>query len=133
MRLTIRSDTTFPKLHIIAALSLAHLAAACSWDDIDNVHQDPNDTAVGSVIIEPSELQLGGIGDSAFLTATAYDRANRPASDVSFNWSVSDAGVATIESSGLVKAVGLGWVTVTASTADVDGDAVVEVDSEYAA
>ncbi len=132
MYLPAQFKTTIRRVIGASAFSTALLAAACSWDDIDNLPDGPNDTAVGSVIVEPGQLELGGIGDSAFLTAAAYDRANRQALDVGFVWSVSDAGVAIIDSAGLLKAVGHGSVTVTASTLDVDGSATVEVDSRYA-
>ncbi len=47
--------------------------------------------------------------------------------DAAFDWSSSDVSVATITSSGLVTAVKNGSVTITATSDDVDGTAVVDV------
>jgi hypothetical protein len=124
---------TFRALLVASTLSTTFLAGACSWDDIENLPEPLNDTVVGSVIVEPDDLQLGGIGDSVFLEVTVYDRANRELPDVSITWSVSDSDIATIDAVGLVRAVGLGLVTVTATAGDVDGQATIDVDSKYAA
>lgn len=133
MRYSIQLNTTFRAIVVASLLSATLLTTACSWDNIENLPGVLNDTAVGAVVVEPPDLRLGGVGDSVFLVATVYDRANRELPDVMITWSVSDSDIATIDVVGLVRAVGLGSVTVTATAADVDGQATVDVASEYAA
>jgi hypothetical protein len=107
------------------------LLTGCSWDDVEELPSDTGPT-VASVDIDPRTLELGGVGDSAILLATARDRLGDPMAVSSFAWSVSDPSVAAIDSVGLVRAIGLGSVAVTAATEGVEGTASVEVDPAFA-
>ena len=63
-------------------------------------------------------------GGSLQFTAQAFDRDGRTQSDATFKWSSSDAFIATIDAGGLARGVGVGLVTITASTSDGTGGIV---------
>jgi uncharacterized protein (TIGR03437 family) len=63
-------------------------------------------------------------GGSLRFTAQAFDRDGRPQNDATFTWSSSDAFIATIDTAGLARGVGIGTVTITASTSDGAGGIV---------
>jgi uncharacterized protein (TIGR03437 family) len=63
-------------------------------------------------------------GGALQFTAQAFDRDDRPQSGTTFTWSSSDAFIATIDAAGLARGVGLGTVTITASTSDGAGGIV---------
>ncbi len=104
----------------------------CSWDDVELPSDDGDSPTVATVDVSPAALELGGIGDSAYLSAVAYDRLGRPIENQPLVWSVSDSGVATVDSSGLIRALDLGSITAVATAGGVDGTATVEIDPTYA-
>jgi hypothetical protein len=61
------------------------------------------------------------LNDSLSLTAAAYDSGGNRIPSAQFTWNVSDKTVFTIDSNGLVTAVGLGWADITAVTSGVTG------------
>jgi uncharacterized protein (TIGR03437 family) len=63
-------------------------------------------------------------GGSLRFTAQAFDRDDRPQSGATFDWSSSDAFIATINAAGLARGTGIGTVTLTASTSDGAGGIV---------
>ena len=69
-------------------------------------------------------------GDSLQLTAEALDANGHPVRAAAFSWVSSDASVATVDQSGLVRAVAEGVAAVTAAVGSVSAFAeiVVEVD-----
>lgn len=73
--------------------------------------------AVSAVRVSPGSLALLP-GDTARLEATALDSRDNKVPDIAFEWSSSDAGVATVDSSGLVLAVRVGSATVAAASGD---------------
>lgn len=78
--------------------------------------EQPTDTQlseVASVSIIPDHAVLG-VGLIRQLRAVAYDSAGAALYDRSIHWSSSDASIATVDETGLVRGVGLGSVTVTA-------------------
>lgn len=77
-----------------------------------------------SVTPNPTSVVLGG---QRQLTASAFDQYGAPMSGVSFTWSSSSAGVATVSGSGLVTGVALGSASVTASSGGVSGSSSVSV------
>ena len=89
------------------------LLVGCSPCESDAASGDPTTIPVESVSLDDYDLSLL-VGESDTLNATVkpYDATNR---DVS--WSSSNRDVATVSSSGVVKAVGAGIATITA-TAD---------------
>jgi hypothetical protein len=93
----------------LVALVASFAIAAC--DEPTPVPQDPR--AIELVVA--GSLQLGQIGDTSQLTATAVytGGATRDVTSVT-EWSTNAAEVATMSAGGLLTARGLGLVTVTA-------------------
>ena len=83
--------------------------------------------AADSVIIGPTELTLAVLGDTVRLAARAFDANGNEMPDAQFAWESNDAAVATVDSTGLVTAVGNGTATITASAGAASGTAVVTV------
>ncbi|MDE0394689.1 MAG: Ig-like domain-containing protein [Gammaproteobacteria bacterium] len=88
------------------------------------VHQVP-----ASVEVSPSELTFVALGDTASLTAMAYDATGHTVADAEVTWASSDPAVATVAANGLVAAVGNGTALVTATFGSVSGQATVRVES----
>lgn len=78
--------------------------------------------------IVPSSLTLDDIGKTGQLTATVLDGNNRPVTGVSIVWSSSATLVATVDSRGLVRAIGAGTARITAAAGSVRAQVVVTVE-----
>ena len=81
-----------------------------------------------SISLEPPELVFTALGDTATLTATAVDRNGRPGAAGSIRWASGDTTVATVDSSGLVTALGNGAAQISATSGAVSARAAVAVD-----
>jgi hypothetical protein len=80
-----------------------------------------DDTVIGpagvaSVVVTGVPVTPVIIGDSFQLVATAINTTGGIVSNQAFTWRSNDAHVAVVSSSGLVRAIGAGPVTITAST-----------------
>jgi PQQ-like domain/Bacterial Ig-like domain (group 2) len=80
---------------------------------------------VASVVVTGVPATPVIIGDSFQLVATAINATGGIVSNQTFIWRTSDAGVAVVGSSGLVRAIGAGPVTITASTEGKQGSAAL--------
>lgn len=67
-------------------------------------------------------------GDTILLGATGYDEDGWPVSGVDYLWSSGDTTVATVDQHGLVRAVGRGFVEISASVDDAVGTLGVAVE-----
>ena len=67
------------------------------------------------------------LGDTVRLSAEATDAQGAPIPGVRVTWSSSDESVATVDSTGLVRAVGGGGATITAAAGSVSASAGVTV------
>jgi uncharacterized protein YjdB len=83
--------------------------------DFDSFEFTYKDYPVTGISITPETSSISGIGNTQQLTAT-LSPAN--ATNKNVNWSSSDESVVTVNSSGLVSAVGVGSATITATTVD---------------
>lgn len=83
--------------------------------------------AAGSVVVSPAEATLAALGDTLRLVAEALDANGNAVADAQFSWESGDAAVATVDSAGLVTAVGNGTATITASAGSVSGAAEITV------
>ena len=83
---------------------------------------------VAAVSVSPGSLALE-VGDTAHLEAAAVDARDNEMPGTEFTWSSSDAAVATVNATGLIRAAGVGTVTVTAASADRRGSSEVVVQS----
>ena len=86
---------------------------------------------VERVVVTPDSATLTAIADTIRLTADAFDADGRLVTKAVIAWSSGDAGVAAVNTAGLVTANGSGSTTIFASAArpagDVVGEAVVSV------
>lgn len=100
--------------------------------------QGPADTAEVS-IVEPApqvtrvtvspETTTLNVGTTAQLTAQAFDGSGTELTDVTFAWTSTDQGIATVSSSGLVTAKAVGSALVIAAAAGVADTASVTIES----
>ena len=79
-----------------------------------------------SVIVSPSADTLAP-GDTVRLAAEAFDQMGHPVAGASFAWSSSDALVATVDASGLVRGIAEGRATITAMAGSAQGTAQITV------
>jgi Bacterial surface proteins containing Ig-like domains len=81
---------------------------------------------VGSVAVAPTSANLV-VGGSTVLAATVRDVNGTVVTDRPVTWSTSNAGVATVSSTGVVAAVAPGSATITASAGTKSGAATIIV------
>ncbi len=86
-------------------------------------------TTVASLRVTPDTADVIGTGDTLRLSARAEDALGQPVPYTGgVRWSVSDSGVASIDTEGLVTAAGTGVTTVTATgESGLSGEATVRV------
>ena len=82
--------------------------------------------AVASVQVSPGNVALT-VGQTAQLTATAYNAVGGTISGRQFSWLSTDTTIATASSAGLVTARGAGTASITATVDAIVGSASVQV------
>ena len=80
-----------------------------------------------TVAVIPDTVPLTALGQTARLAAEVRDQIGRVMEGVPVSWSSADTLVATVDSTGLVIAIGGGTTTVTATVGAVFGTAVVVI------
>ena len=105
---------------------------------VTTVTRTPADTAriavtttpvpVSAVTVTPAAVSLV-VGDTTSLSATLTDSSGSVLVGRAIDWSSSDASVATVLATGLVRAVAAGTATITATSEGHSGTAVVTVKS----
>jgi outer membrane protein assembly factor BamB len=83
---------------------------------------------VTTVAVTPATATLSAFGSTAQLTAVAKDQDGATMSDVTFSWTSSTAGVASVTTDGTVTAVANGTAAITATASGKSGTAAVTVD-----
>jgi alpha-tubulin suppressor-like RCC1 family protein len=106
------------------ALAVGALLGGCSYDDAagpgDRVDITPtNDSIVAGTSITPE--------DTVRLDATVISNQGIPLPNAPVTWTSSDESVATVDSAGLVTAVGFGTAQITARSGDREAVAVITV------
>ncbi|MCY3704473.1 MAG: Ig-like domain-containing protein [Gammaproteobacteria bacterium] len=91
-----------------------------------------------TVVIGPSGAVITALGDTLRLTAIMFDENGRAAADPGFAWSSTRTDVATVDTTGLVTAIGEGRATIEAvaasgENADTASSKIVVVDAARAA
>ena len=81
---------------------------------------------VSSVSVVPAEATVAS-GDTLRLAATPMDPSGEPLPSWAVQWTTDDPSVATVDPSGLVRAVGEGEVAVRAVFGGVEGASAIEV------
>jgi uncharacterized protein YjdB len=82
---------------------------------------------VSRIAVSSPVASLTRLGATTPLRATAYDAQDAAVPNVAFSWSSADAHVATVDDTGLVRAVDEGAVAITAEADAVLGTAAVTV------
>ena len=82
--------------------------------------------SAGLLTVSPP-MDTIGPGDTLRLVAEAYDENGHVVAGAVFMWSSSDAPVATVDPSGLVRGAGEGTATITATAGDVSGTSEITV------
>ena len=77
--------------------------------------------------VSPSADTLFAVGDTVRLAAHSIDGNDNAAPDVSVEWNSADEAIATVDSNGLVTAMGNGSANITATAGGVAGTAAVTV------
>jgi leishmanolysin/Big-like domain-containing protein len=86
------------------------------------------DTKVPSAItVTPTSVTLGAVGQTQQLAAVVTDQDGATIASPSVTWSSSNAGVASVTSTGLVSGVGNGSATITATAGAVSATAAVTI------
>ena len=83
--------------------------------------------AAGGITLEPSEVTLIAIRETAQLTATVSDSRGELIADAEVEWSTSDPAVASVDEEGLVTAVKNGSAQITATAGNTSATAYVTV------
>ena len=94
---------------------------------------EPPEPVLTTIVISPGSKSLSAIEQTVQLTAAARDQDGESMAGVAFTWSSSDAAVASVTSSGLVKALDSGQATIRATSRSVSGTAVVTIEQAVAA
>ena len=94
--------------------------------DTSSVTLVDGDNAVASVTVSPASASLTE-GQTKQLSATVRDQAGNTIAGATVSWTSSADQVATVSSSGLVRAIGAGNATITGSSGGKQDDAAVTV------
>ena len=81
-----------------------------------------------TVVVNPAQVRLAALDATVQLTAEVRDQNGQVMAGTAVTWSSSNAGVAGVDATGLVTAVGNGTATITAATGSVTGSAAVLVE-----
>jgi hypothetical protein len=98
------------------------LGLSCVLTQCGGSSKSSSTPTVASIAISPASPSIA-VGATQQFTATAKDSSGNTISGVTFAWSSSAAGVATINSSGLATGVSAGTTQITASSGGVTSPA----------
>ncbi|HLL16579.1 MAG TPA: lamin tail domain-containing protein [Pyrinomonadaceae bacterium] len=107
------------------AAGTAHITASATADgrsvtsNVAILNVNPPPPSIARIEITPGSATIGA-GATQQFHAKAYDQNNQEMQGVAFNWTTSDASVATVDSSGLATGRGAGTTVVSASSANVE-------------
>ncbi len=111
---------------ILALVITTWFISSCSGSDAGPTQPDPTPTLASITVSAPSAAPLTALGQTMRLTAQG--RTDQGATvALSPSWTSSNPGVATVDATGLVTAVGDGSTQITATQSGVTGAAAVEV------
>ena len=111
--------------HIIAAYSEEDDEGTTTASFVDSAYVQVRQ--VGSIRIEPRDIEFSRIGQTATLRAQGYGLSGEKLSDVAVDWSSSDTTRATVNAAGMVTAKGYGRAKIHAVTGLVRDSVSVSV------
>jgi hypothetical protein len=98
----------------------AVILAACGGDaPVGVVPFDPNGNVVAEVTVTPAAALVDGPGKTVQFTALVTDGAGNVLQGVDLTWASSDAGVASVDGSGLATSLGEGQAEIIARSGQV--------------
>ena len=97
--------------------------AACSDGSTEPEAATP---VVASIAVTPDATALA-VGETVTLSAEATDAQGTGVAGVSFTWQSSNGSVVTVAGDGVATAVAPGTATITSSSGDASGSAIVSV------
>lgn len=87
---------------------------------------EPSPATLNAMIISPPSLTILQ-GDSARFSANGFDSQSRPMGPPNLTWSSSNTSVATVDNSGMVRGIGVGDATMTATSSGLSASVLVVV------
>lgn len=105
------------------ATTVAAIAGEASGETLVTVMQ-----SAGSVVVSPA-VDTVALGDTLRLVAEAFDENGHPVDGAEFVWSSSDATVATVDDTGLLRGVAEGRATISAMAGDAEGTAEIAIEN----
>ena len=119
-----------PHRILIAVLVLLPGVTSCGDDPAIEPTSDPPSAA--ALVVTPETVLFTALGDTLRLGAEVRDQQGRPMSGAAVAWTSSDASVAAVAQSGVVRAVAPGAATITATSGTVSDDARITVRQDVA-
>lgn len=106
---------------ILCALIMAALAG-CGGSE----GTEPSPQTLYSMTVSTASLTMVQ-GDSARFSANGFDSQRRPMVPPNLTWRSSNTSVATVDNSGMVRGIGVGNATITATSSGMSASVLVVV------
>ena len=117
---------TRPHHLVLTALTLPP-AVSCGDDPVAPPGRPLDPPRPAAVVVTPANVELTAVGDTLHLVAEVRDQHGAVITPATLDWRSADPLVATVDTSGLVKAAGDGATSITAVIGTVLGKAIVTV------
>ena len=114
-------------IRLSALLAVVALAKGCGDGESPSAPPMPEPARPTTVTVSPATRELTVLGATVQLSAEVRDQNDRVMAGATVTWTTSANSVATVDASGLVRAVGNGTATITASAGSASGSAAVTV------
>ena len=117
---------------LVTAVGNGAVAVAATSGSASGTAAVTVEQVVAQVTVTPDSVAFGALGDTVRVAGAAVDGNGHGVSGVEISWSTSDDAVATVDTGGLVTAVGNGAVAVAATSGSASGTAAVTVEQVVA-
>ena len=114
-------------IRLSAVLAVVALAKGCGDGESPSAPPPPEFARPTTVTVSPATTELTALGTTVQLSAEVRDQNDRVMAGATVTWTSSASSVATVDAAGLVRAVGNGTATITASAGSASGSAAVTV------
>ena len=112
---------------LVRAAGQGTATVTASAGDASNTAEITVAQEVSAIVVSPTAARLGAVGDTVRLVAAPTDANGYPVVDATTSWRSNNDGVAAVDSTGLVRAIGQGTATVTALAGNASGTAEITV------
>ena len=116
-----------------SALLFSLFLGSCGGDDTPTAPAPTPTPVATSITLSEASLSFTSLGATSQLSATVTDQNGATMASATVTWATSDAGVATVSSTGLVTSVTYGTATITATSGSASATATVIVTQFYLA